>query len=144
LVGVDQQPCSRAKATPPQWSPPTLPGHHERAAQARRREDALGAQRLDLRAAPLLSRLARAPGLVGRAAAAARARAAGVGKGCVRDAVSPGTSLAGTGRSSTGEERSAGLAVEQEQVSGLGADRDAATVAAARAVVKSAGGVATS
>ena len=95
---------------------------HDGAPQARRREDALGARGRDLLATPRAILLGGAPGVVG-AEAFGRDRDAG-GTAASATPSSPGTSLGGTGRSSTGKQRRAGHAVEDEDAAHLRGDRD--------------------
>ena len=102
FTGAISRRCVASHATPPQCSPPMLPGTMQAAADARRREDAVIAQRAEHAAARVQIRRRRAPEIRLRSICCGTRLAGWSGNGCVGDACSPGTSLAGTGRSSIG------------------------------------------
>ena len=87
--------------------------------QARRREDALVAQRRDLRATRVAVRRRRAPRLVGGEPLRRERRGAHGGTAASADASSPETVLARHGPLLDGKDRRAGLAVEHEELARL-------------------------
>ena len=95
-------PVSGSTAAPPQLAPPTDPGRVDRALQRRRREE-----RSEPEALMAFTACARISGVKSARSSIVTpwySNGAGlVGKGCVGDARSPGTSDGGTGRSSIGQ-----------------------------------------
>src|SRR5213592_118880 len=102
FTGTTARPCLSSIATPPQWAPPMLPGCDSVPSVLG------GVNGPSLRRAARMAWQAVLASGVGPQASSAEYRSGTRGgvrtvKGCVGDATSPGTLLAGTRRSSTGQ-----------------------------------------
>jgi hypothetical protein len=120
FITTSRRPGSHA--TPPQFTPPAVPGTAA-SLQARRREDPLAAQRRELLAADARSQGVRPNASPGRAAGGMERRRALSGRAASAPSARPARRSPARGAPRR-EERRAGLAVEQEQVPHLGGLRE--------------------